>query len=116
MSFTATVDTSQLTGQALDWVVTAIQKPEALSSFSGWLNEHANGQHRYSSDFNTGMPVLVAENATWNGQSATICKYRDGDYPAWTEYGNGFLQAGLRAFVATRLGAKVSIPAILVQD
>ena len=116
MSFTVTTDSSKLNGVALDWMVSTIHKPESVASISTWLNEHASGAHRYSSDFNTGMPILVAQNATWDGQSATICKFRDGHYPKWSEYGSNFLEAGLRAYVASSVGPKVTIPAILVHD
>ena len=126
------VKTANLIGPALDW---AVAKCEGLTLYkdallNGELKEgwwvsgvwSANPNFwvelwtmNYSTSWSKSGPILDREQIRWDGRSYAVhgnwkpspC---GGDYHPIGMNGPNFLVAGLRCFVAVRLGEEVEIP------
>ena len=105
------IKTSELTGAALDWVVTKIEAERKLFTiYPQYITP-------YSTDWAQGGPIIERERMT-------VEFFEDGNYPgggAWLsthiirpyfneEIGPTPLIAAMRCYVASKLGDEVEIP------
>jgi len=114
------MNTSELTGAALDWAVAKCETNIALSSvkdIGGQLRANGNGESiRYapSTDWAVGGPIIERE-------SILLDKYPDGGWvgqkwisdelmPAYEAGGPTPLIAAMRCYVASILGDEIAIP------
>jgi hypothetical protein len=117
--------TSELTGAALDWAVAKCegrQEPEVVNNFAvawyTWPNTH------YSTDWAQGGPIIERERITLNYDNldgtgpckayylSTLFEEEEG----WHQYGPTPLIAGMRCYVASKLGDDVTLPTELEQS
>jgi hypothetical protein len=103
------MNTSELTGDALDW---AVAKCEGVDS--EWLiednffHEHYKGGLRYSTDWSQGGPIIEREGITlrcglhgWDAELPEFDVLMDGA---------SALKAAMRCYVASKLGDTVEVP------
>lgn len=116
--------TAELTGLALDWAVTSIEVPEALTyGVADWREQrkrvakHGEYLYRWSASWAQGGPLIEDEKIS-------IEYFIDGghaDGGEWLatrisgpavaeEYGPTPLVAAMRCFVASQLGDEIEIP------
>jgi hypothetical protein len=112
-----TMKTSELTGLALDWAVTAIENPDALKyGVEDWRSRRRHdvkdGEFlfRWSSSWAQGGPIIEREGIRlhrshtgdwWAGAESEPHKPISGPTP---------LIAAMRCYVASRLGEEVDVP------
>jgi len=112
-----TMKTSELTGLALDWAVTAIENPDALKyGVEDWRSRRRHdvkdGEFlfRWSSSWAQGGPIIEKEGIRlhrshtgdwWAGAESEPHKPISGPTP---------LIAAMRCYVASRLGEEVEVP------
>jgi hypothetical protein len=108
--------TSELTGAALDWAVTAIETPDALKyGVEDWRSrrrhdvKHGEFLFRWSSSWAQGGPIIERERiGVWH--------YQQKDWMAswWKDGRQAFgptpLIAAMRCYVASKLGDEVEVP------
>ena len=104
--------TSELTGAALDWVVTKceeveIGQPEGRTFAFEWSLMHDAGAMHDSTDWAQGGPIIERERIEleWSGPDWLAQIKADNEW-----YGPTPLIAAMRAFVASKLGDEVEIP------
>lgn len=123
------IKTSELIGPALDW---AVAKCEGFTEFEFWhtgsvTTRYMNGTtvcHGYSTNWSQGGPIVDREItgvdlvSDWKGVkkwSARRFEYLPDDQTRCVEQvGPTLLIAGLRCYVASKLGDEVEIPEELV--
>ena len=121
--------TSELTGPALDWAVAKCENPEwsdedaivNVTTFDDYDGTICN----YSTDWDQGGPIIEREriDVTWSGEHWTAIWWADNSgmvkAPAQRfshnrhQQGPTPLIAAMRAYVASKLGDEVEIPAEL---
>ena len=111
------IKTSELQGQAFDWVVTTLEKPEACKyGIEDWREQRkytvVNGEYvyRWHQSWAQGGPIIEREKIA--------AVYRAGEY--WLSYtfdgaefegvGPTPLIAAMRCYVASKLGNEVEVP------
>ena len=118
------METSDLTGDALDWAV-GVAEGEQLTVrdwFPCVLN--AGGRWNPSSNWSQGGPIIERECVATYASGACSAHPKNPDY--WvaeildaaeiiTRYGPTPLVAAMRCFVASKFGDEVAVPAILTQ-
>jgi hypothetical protein len=110
------IDTNELIGVALDWVVAHCEKEETLIS-NGKLNTFwtEDGYHP-STDWSHGGPIIEwewLEVVPWPNESASNMRWRatQHDTPVTTsQTGPTPLIAAMRCYVASKLGDSVEVP------
>ena len=115
------IKTSELQGQAFDWVVTTLEKPEACKyGIEDWREQRkytvVNGEYvyRWHQSWAQGGPIIEREEiflaksifGGWTGSIYTQddgvrCILHDGPTP---------LIAAMRCYVASKLGDEVEVP------
>ena len=110
------IRTSDLKGKPLDWAVALADCTFKLTigDTDGLLYMPPCVLWQPSTDWAQGGPKLQLHSITWDGQAATICKFVNGKYPKWTEYGSTQLVAGMRCLVASIIGPVVNVPSCLL--
>lgn len=117
------IKTSDLTGAALDWAVTQIEKPEACEyGVADWMGQRSktvkDGEYvyRWHQSWAQGGPIIERqeialtlgnEQAHW-GASTFAANGRQDRFVHG--FGHTPLVAAMRAFVASKLGDEVEIP------
>lgn len=109
------IKTSELTGSALDWAVA--QCEGRTDRF--WMNDSIYGCYSPSRYWGLGGPIIDREKiSTWPDDASTewLAEYRfrrarDDDYFA----GPTLLIAGLRCYVASKLGDEIDAPEELLK-
>ena len=120
--------TNELTGMALDWVVTLLQNPEACAyGVADWREQRTrtvkNGEylHRWHQSWAQGGPIIEREGIAldclrfagnvqgWVAALPSTTTWEDDafveEYPGQTP-----LIAAMRCYVASKLGDEVEIP------
>jgi hypothetical protein len=103
--------TSELTGAALDWAVAKCEgmADDMLNDFDeyGWAYSDSR---RYSTDWAQGGPIIERESI-WltHHVAAKMHGAHKGD-DAWFQKGPTPLIAGMRCYVASKLGDNIDIP------
>jgi len=113
----------QLTGVALDWVVTSIQRPDALRyGPEDWREqrrhtvEHGEYLYRWHQSWGQGGPIIEREKITirphaeTGGWTASLLTIRDDVLTTIFEEGPTPLIAAMRCYVASQLGDEVEVP------
>jgi hypothetical protein len=116
------IKTSELIGPALDWAVAKCEcqaEPEH-DECGFWLDNLTPApcyltSYQPSTDWRVGGPILSRERISWNGSHYAvhpnfIPSPEGGSYHPIGMSGADFLVAGLRCFVARKLGLEVDIP------
>jgi len=106
--------TSELIGAALDWAVIKAIYPSADNG-SFWLSFAVANKH--SKDWNLSGPILTREriSRTIDHSGLWIAYWTDGytegdEGKKWIQCDRSELVAGLRCFVASKLGDEVDVP------
>lgn len=110
--------TSDLTGAALDWAVAKIVTKERhgvgmISNIvDGIWQQHS--QHRYSTDWSKGGPIIEREGINLQQFKGHPCRAFKGtvvhyEFSMFAPEGKPLI-AAMRCFVASRLGDEVEIP------
>lgn len=112
--------TSELTGLALDWAVTAIENPDALKyGVEDWRSRRRHdvkdGEFlfRWSSSWAQGGPIIERERITLDGTAILnqwMAVFYVPDEEPWEMRGPTPLIAAMRCYVASRLGEEVDVP------
>lgn len=113
-----TINTTDLTGKALDWAVaTAIGAPFTTAPFStDWslggplLEKHGIGFHRNSVRVYSNEDKRWEAHRTVNLDDAPVLRH------GYKAHGSTPLIAGLRVLVRSKLGATVDVPDNLLTD
>lgn len=120
------VKTDDLTGQALDF---AVAKLQGLVDQNGWSalevfqGSRVSGNHRYSTDWAQGGPIIDQENIGFKrhtsplyGNHISATKWNErGDIGVAISQGPTNLIAAMRCYVASKLGSEVDIPEEIIQ-
>ena len=113
------MQTSELTGAALDWAVAKCEGLEVSVAHEDW--------HWYSTDWSQGGPIIERERlGLWFSEEVhdengtvlrevcwyceTSCTTDNGDEPYKCDTGVTPLIAAMRCYVASKLGDEVEIP------
>jgi len=108
------IKVSELQGAALDYMV-HVAKGNSMAACSYWLEKYEDEQRRdmceaYSTNWAQGGPIIERERITlihdediWDAQMSF------GDH-GYGEYGPTPLIAGMRCYVASKLGDEVEVP------
>lgn len=116
------IKTAELEGDALDWVIAKIEgriedesDPTIPVAGREWDGEGLEWPVEYSpsTDWAQGGPILESENITverWNDEH----EWRAMQAGESTQYGETYLVAAMRCFVASKLGDEVEVPDGLV--
>ena len=115
------IQTSKLTGAALDWAVAKCEGVDIDKYFDAWVPDpdepHFNKQFRPSTDWSQGGPIIERENigvqpiyqgyvvAHWSAVKELGESRRNGPTP---------LIATMRCYVASKLGEEIEVPEELV--
>lgn len=138
MNTTIKLSTAELTGKALDWVVTSIEMNRRIAAgelVKSWVEEavlSGSQADPYSSDASWGSEIVEREGiatrrdskGTW--YAMTQRDLGDGERAFWTEFtwrdvsgpgkrrqrfrGSTQLEAAMRCYAASKLGAEVEVP------
>lgn len=104
------IKTSELTGAALDWAVTSIDRPEMLN----WPDNPANRPESYTFRPSTGWahggPIIEREFITLEGDYNEWRAKLFDDGRVYEQEGPTPLIAAMRCFVASKLGDEVDVP------
>jgi hypothetical protein len=115
----------QLTGVALDWVVTSIEQPDALRyGPEDWREQrrytiqHGEYLYRWHQSWNQGGPIIEREKITIRphaeaGWTASLVTFRDDVLTTIFEEGPTPLIAAMRCYVASCLGDEVEVPDLI---
>ena len=105
------IKTENLTGAALDWVVTKCELP------SGWPGAEIllGNDTDYSSDWFLGGPIIEREGIELSRAAPEWSAYMGSGVVKAVGYGSTPLIAAMRAYVASKLGAEVEIPNELME-
>ena len=107
------IPTSQLTGDALDWIVSRIEHPEWYEKYPTYV--HSAVRSEYSTDWDRGGPIIERE-------CISIAKEGEGEWAAWSKslfrdeaeafgyHPTSPLIAAMRCYVASKLGDEVVVP------
>ena len=102
--------TAELTGAALDWVVSAIV--ENSRPFPIWIDGKPQSYAAYSTDWAQGGPIIEREEMTvcchWMRPSAT--KLVKETRTVIQQTGDTPLIAAMRCYVASKLGDDIELP------
>jgi len=112
------METSKLTGAALDW---AVAKCEVGAEFIGEIND----PHFYSTDWANGGPIIEREGISLSREFVSG-QFNEIEWACWTPafvrddadafgYGPTPLVAAMRCYVSSKLGDEVEIPAELME-
>lgn len=114
------VKTDDLTGQALDF---AVAKLQGLVDQNGWSalevfqGSRVSGNHRYSTDWAQGGPIIEREGITVCNVSNRkwVAGYGIATSSRHNQAGPAPLLAAMRCYVASKLGSEVDIPEEIIQ-
>jgi hypothetical protein len=107
--------TSELIGPALDW---AVSEAEGCS-YCDYMEDGVINQRKWSTDWAQGGPLIEREKISLDfypdGEHPDggewLAQMFDTDYSCWVEkFGPTPLIAGMRAYVAGKLGDEVELP------
>lgn len=105
------IKTSELTGAALDWVVSTLESKYSMSldtDIDGTKRVNVGGMYpEWSTDWAQGGPIIEREHIEllWSGQDWTAVTRADKEFFGFTP-----LIAAMRCFVSSRYGDEVEIP------
>lgn len=112
------VETSKLTGIALDWVVAKAEGEDfiAVSGVNGIGMEYE--ATRYSTDWAQGGPIIDREDIGLLGKSDLFPEPQLAVHPkdGAVFWGSTKLIAAMRCFVANKLGDEVDVPDVLLNS
>ena len=108
------IQTSELTGAALDWAVAKCEgayAPSVETDIDGTKRINYGGMYpEWSTEWAQGGPIIEREGIAtdFDKPNGIWCASDNADPIAY--YGPTFLVAGLRCYVASKLGDTVDIP------
>lgn len=107
------VKTSTLTGAALDWAVAQCEGPNTRG-FNNPIDRPMSYTYRPSTDWGCGGPIIEREkiDTVWHTGAqrwTALADYENGG-KLFEECGGSPLEAAMRVYVASRLGAEINLP------
>ena len=116
------IETSELTGAALDWAVTSIENPDALRyGLEDWMEmrrsvvKHGEYVYRWNQSWAQGGPIIEREGITVSKEEGCWSAYfrdnlfEDDGSEHW-QTGPTPLIAAMRCYVASKLGYEIEVP------
>ena len=114
------IKVSEATNLQIDWLVAKCEGNMAHEFNDFWLMHLDDPDLQYSTNWNQGGPILEENkiSVTYMRAGGYMDSFR-GDFkhggPKWwddrtTQYGSTYLLAGMRCYVASKLGEEVEIP------
>lgn len=125
------IKTAELSGAALDWAVAEAEyramyaKGEYIKQWVWEAHKAGENTHPYSTDWAQGGPIIDCLDMQfwkWGGgpreemQCATIPTKEEYGTRLTTYFGKTKLVAGLRAYVANKLGDEIEVPDEIVKE
>ena len=104
------MNTSELTGPALDWAVAKCEWPENPSlKYLEFIMNWDDGNQQYSTDWAQGGPIIEREKICVSvaGKYWIGCVYLTGE--TVTEHAETPLIAAMRVYVASKLGDEIEV-------
>jgi hypothetical protein len=102
--------TVELTGAALDWVVTTIVEPECTAADFLAFRDSVGGTYRCSTDWAQGGPIIERECIWLTHHTASKMHGAHKGDDVWFQKGPTPLIAAMRCYVASKLGDEVDVP------
>lgn len=113
--------TSELTGEALDWMVTSIEEPDALRfGVADWQEQRSHtvkrGEYlyRWSSSWAQGGPIIHREKIDhsfgYSGPDTCTAWPNHMVHVPTAQVGPTLLIAAMRAYIASKMGDEVDVP------
>lgn len=111
------IKTSELAGTALDWAVAKCEVT-ARGVHIGYLEAATFNMNRdafsYSTNWLKGGPIIEREwicvDHLMNGQWLACKRTNEGDAMLFQSTGSTYLTAGMRCYVASKMGDEVNVP------